>query len=97
MEIKLTFKITCVNEEVTTQDISAQADPNLPIDQQRIMLMQRMLNQYAQVGLLRQPEKDQYILMCPSQIAFVECVLPSVVLANALDVPPAGRGGIISG
>jgi len=98
MDIRLTFKITLVNGEEETQEITAPAvnDPNIPLEQQRILVMQRMLNQYAQVGMLRQPEKDHFILLCPSQIAFVECILPSVVLANALDVP-SPRGGLVSG
>ncbi len=97
MEIKLTFVITRVDGEVENQDITAPAVPDLPLDQQQMIVMQRMLNQYAQVGMLRQPEKDHFILLCPSQIAFVECTLPSVVLANAFDVPPASRGGLING
>ncbi|GEM_PF-5731708 len=99
MEIKLTFKLTLINESVETQEISAPAvnDPNITIDQQQMLLMQRMLNQYTQVGMLRQPEKNKFILLCPSQIAFIECELPSVLVANALDVPPPPRGGLVSG
>ncbi len=98
MDIRLTFKITCTNGEETTQDISTPAvnDPNVPFDKQQAMVMQQMLHQYAQVGLLRQPSPNKFILMCPSQIAFVECELPSIVLANALDVPPAPKGGLIT-
>lgn len=97
MEIKLKFKITCTNGEETEQEISAPVPPEVPIDQARMVLMMKMLNQYAQVGLLRQPKPDQYILMCPSQIAFVECQTSSIVLANALDVPRPQSGGIIAG
>lgn len=98
MDIKLNFKITCTNGEETTQDISTPAvnDPNVPFDKQQAMVMQQMFHQYAQVGLLRQPSPNKFILMCPSQIAFVECELPSIVLANALDVPPAPRGGLVT-
>lgn len=98
MEIKLTFKITRVDGEVETQEITAPAvnDPNITLEQQQMIVMQRMLNQYAQVGMLRQPSKDHFILLCPSQIMFVECELPSILLANALDVPPA-RGGLVNG
>jgi hypothetical protein len=97
MEIKLTFKITRVDGEVEDQEITAPAVPDIPIEQQQMMVMQRMLNQYAQVGMLRQPSKSHFILLCPSQIMFVECELPSVLIANALDVPPAPRGGLVSG
>src|SRR5208337_731881 len=99
MDIRLTFKITLVNGEVETQEITAPAvnDPNITLDQQRMLLMQRMFNQYTQVGMLRQPEKNKFILLCPSQIAFIECELPSVLIASALDVPPPPRGGLVSG
>jgi len=95
LEIKLTFRITTVAETEETQEITAQAvnDPNLTYDQQRIMLMQRMFNQYAQVGLMRQDKPNHFILMCPSQLAFIECELGSVLLANATDVP---RGGLVT-
>lgn len=94
MEIKLTFKITFENGEVTTQDIEVPADPNLPVDKQMLVLMQGMLQQYSQVGMLRQPEKGKFILICPSQIATVECELPSIILANATEVP---KSPIITG
>jgi len=99
MDIRLTFKITRVDGEVETQEITAPAvnDPNLSFDQQRMMVMQRMFNQYAQVGMLRQPAKDHFILLCPSQIMFVECELASLLIANAGDVPPAPRGGLVGG
>src|SRR5271167_556313 len=97
MEIKLKFRITCINEEVTEQEIATPVPPEVPVDQARMVLMMKMMNQYAQVGLLRQPEPDHYILMCPSQIAFVECELPSIVLASPLDVPKTTGGGIIAG
>ena len=97
MEIKLTFAITRVDGEVETQDITAPAHPEVPVDQQKLLLMMKMFNQYTQVGMLRQPKPDHYILLCPSQIMFVECELPSVLIANVLDVPPASRGGLIAG
>jgi hypothetical protein len=99
MDIQLKFKITRVDGEIEDQEITAPAanDPNITFDQQRMIVMQRMFNQYAQVGMLRQPSKDHFILLCPSQIAFVECELNSVLIANALDVPPAPRGGLVSG
>jgi hypothetical protein len=99
MEIKLTFLITRVDGETETQEITAPYvnDPNITLEQQQMIVMQRMLNQYAQVGMLRQPDKGKFILLCPSQIMFVECELPSVLIANALDVPPAPRGGLVSG
>ncbi len=100
MDIKLTFKITCTNGEETSQDINTPAvnDPNVPFDKQQAMVMQQMFHQYATVGLLRQhpDNKNRFILMCPSQIAFVEAELPSIVLANALDVPPVPRGGLVT-
>jgi len=50
-------------------------------------LMQQMLFQYAQVGMLRQPKPGEFVLLCPSQIAMVECTLPSILIANPADVP----------
>jgi|SRR5271157_46105 len=97
MEIKLKFKITCVNEDETEQEISTPVPNDVPLEQARMVVMMKMLNQYAQVGMLRQPSPDHYILMCPSQIAFVECILPSVILASPLDVPKTTGGGIIAG
>ena len=87
MEIKLTFKITFTNDETTTQDITVPADPKHPVEKQMLFLMQQMLNQYSQVGILRQPDKGKFLLICPSQIATVECELPSIILANAMEVP----------
>lgn len=87
MEIKLTFKITFVDGEYTTQDISVPADPQHPVEKQMLFLMQQMLNQYAQVGILRQPTPGSFVLICPSQIAQVECEMPSIVLAGANEVP----------
>lgn len=88
MEIRLTFNITFVDGNSTTQDISVPADPQLPVEKQTLLLMQQALLQYAQVGLLRNPEKSKFFLICPSQIATVECELPSIVLAGADEVPP---------
>jgi hypothetical protein len=88
MEIKLSFLITFVNGEVTTQEISVPADPQHPVEKQTLFLMQQMLQQYSQVGLLRNPEnKKKFLLICPSQIASVECELPSILLAGANEVP----------
>ena len=87
MEIKLKFKITFVSGEVTEQEISLPADPSKPFDLQAKLLMQQMLAQYTQVGMLRQPEPGTFVLLCPSQIAMVECSLPSIILANAAEVP----------
>jgi hypothetical protein len=49
--------------------------------------MMQMLKQYASVGLLRNPEKNKFILICPSRLATVECELPSILLAGANEVP----------
>ncbi len=87
MEIKLSFKITLVSGEQTIQDISFPADPNKPFDPQAKLLMQQMLAQYTQVGMLRQPEPGTFVLLCPSQIAVVECSLPTIIVASALEVP----------
>jgi hypothetical protein len=88
MEIKLTFTITFINGEITTQDIVVPADIKLPIEKQTAFLMQQMLVQYAQVGLLRNPDKGtKFILICPSQIATVECEVPSILLAGANELP----------
>ena len=91
MDISLKFKITCTNGEETEQSITVPADPQLPFEQQQIFVMQKMLNQYAQVGLLRQIEPRKFLLMCPSQLAFVEVELPSILVANPSDVPPAPK------
>jgi hypothetical protein len=87
MEIKLKFKITFVSGEVTEQEISLPADPNKPFDLQAKLLMQQMLAQYTQVGMLRQPTPGTFVLLCPSQIAMVEATLPSIILADATEVP----------
>ena len=91
MDIKLTFALTLVSGETTTQEISAPADPQLPVDRQALAVMQSMLHQYATVGMLRQPEAGHFMLLCPSQIASVECRLPSIVLASPGEAPPSGR------
>jgi hypothetical protein len=49
--------------------------------------MQQMFAQYAQVGILRQPEPGTFVLLCPSQIALVECSLPSIIIADEIEVP----------
>ena len=87
MEIKLKFKITFVSGEQTEQDITVPADPSKSFEGQARALMQTMLAQYAQVGMLRQPAPGHFVLLCPSQIAMVECELPSIVLADASEVP----------
>jgi hypothetical protein len=87
MEIKLKFKITFVSGEVTEQEISLPADPSKPFDLQAKLLMQQMLAQYTQVGMLRQPEPGTFVLLCPSQIAMVEATLPSIIIADATEVP----------
>jgi hypothetical protein len=86
MEIKLSFQITLASGEQTVQEISVPADPGLPFDAQARALMQTMLSQYATVGLLRQ-SAGKYTLLCASQIAMVECELPSILIASAVDVP----------
>jgi hypothetical protein len=87
MEIKLQFRITLADGTETSQEITAPADPQYPIDQQTQLLMMQMLKQYASVGLLRNPEKNKFILICPSRLATVECELPSILLAGANEVP----------
>jgi len=87
MDITLKFKLTLLSGEVTEQEIQIPADPNHPIDKQTRALMQTMMTQYAQVGMLRQPSPGMFMLLCPSQIALVECELPSIVLASANEVP----------
>lgn len=87
MEIKLKFKITFVSGEQTEQEISLPADPSKPFDLQAKLLMQQMLSQYTQVGMLRQPEPGHFVLLCPSQIAMVEATLPTIIIADATEVP----------
>lgn len=87
MEIKLTFKLTFVSGEQTTQEIAVPADPRHAYETQAKALMQTMLSQYATVGMLRQPTPGSYVLLMPSQIAMIECEMPSIILADAQDVP----------
>lgn len=91
MEVKLKFKITFVSGEQTEQEIALPADPSKSFDLQAKLLMQQMLAQYTQVGMLRQPEPGTFVLLCPSQIAMVECSLPSIIIADATEVPDAKR------
>jgi hypothetical protein len=87
VELKLKFKITFVSGEQTEQEIAVPADPNRPIDAQAKLLMQQMLGQYASVGMLRQPEPGTFVLLCPSQLAMIEVSLPSIVIADATELP----------
>jgi hypothetical protein len=87
VEIKLKFKITLVSGEQTEQELTFPADQNKPFDGQAIMFMQQALAQYSTIGMLRQPEKGTFVLLCPSQIAMVEVSLPSIVIANPGEVP----------
>jgi hypothetical protein len=94
MDIKLSFRITFTSGEQTIQDITAQADPRHHVDEQMKALMNRMFIQYASVGMIRQATDDdgrlipnKYMLLCPSQLAMVECELPSIILAGANEVP----------
>lgn len=93
MDIRLEFKITMVNGEETAQTITVPAvnDPQASYEMQQVFLMQKMFNQYAQVGLIRQIEPKKFLLLCPSQLAFVEVEIPSVLIANPTDVPPAPK------
>jgi hypothetical protein len=86
VEIKLKFKITFVSGEQTEQEISVTADPSKPFDAQAKFLMQQMLAQYTSVGMLRQPEPGTFVLLCPSQIAMVEAVLPTILVASADEI-----------
>ncbi len=92
--MKLTFAITFVSGEQTTQDITAQADPRHHVDEQMKALMNRMFIQYATVGMIRNgqnedgtPNPSKFVLLCPSQLALVECEIPSIILAGANEVP----------
>ena len=87
MEIKLQFHIMLTDGTETVQEIVVPADLALPIDTQTQFLMMQMFKQYAGVGLLRNPEKNKFVLICPSQLAAVECELPSIMLAGANEVP----------
>jgi hypothetical protein len=86
MEIKLSFRITLASGEQTMQELSLPADPNKPFDAQAKAWMQQIFAQYTQVGLMRQPEPGTFVLLCPSQIAMVECTLPNIVIATAGEV-----------
>jgi hypothetical protein len=87
MEIKVKFKITFNSGEFTEQEIAVKHDPKYPVDVQQKALMQQMLGQYTSVGMLRQPEPGHYILICPSQIAMVECELSNLIIADATEIP----------
>lgn len=89
MDIKVTFTITLVSGEVTKQEISVPADPAHPVERQTMAVMQTMMQQYATVGMLKQPEKGKFVLLCPSQIALIECEMPSILIASPGDVVPA--------
>lgn len=82
MEIKLTFKITFASGEQTEQEIKFPADPHKDFEGQARLYMQQMLAQYSSVGILRQPQPGTFVLLCPSQIAMVECALPTILLAS---------------
>jgi hypothetical protein len=87
VDIKLSFKITFNSGETTTQEISIQADPRHAFDSQAKALMQQMLGQYASIGMLQQPEPGKYRLILPSQLAVVECELPTILIASENEVP----------
>lgn len=87
MEIKLKFEIVLVDGGFTEQEITVPADPKKPVETQMLFLMQQMFNQYAQVGLLREEPKGTFNLLCPSQLSVIKCTLPSIVIANANEVP----------
>ena len=87
MEISLKFKLTFIDGGISDQTINIPADPKLPIETQMMLLMQKMLTQYAQVGVLREPTPGTFKLICPSQLKSVECEMPSILLANANEVP----------
>lgn len=86
MEIKLSFKITFVSGEQTVQEVALPADPTKSFEAQAKAYLQAMLGQYAQLGMLRQPEVGTFVLLCPSQIAMVECTLPTILLASEGEV-----------
>jgi hypothetical protein len=88
MEIKLSFRITLASGEQTTQELSLPADPAKPFDTQARAWMQQVFAQYTQVGMLRQPEPGTFVLLCPSQIAMVECTLPNILIASAGEIVP---------
>jgi hypothetical protein len=94
MEIKLSFLITFTSGETATQDFNVPADPQHPIDKQTLLLMQQMLTQYSQVGLLRNPEGKKFVLICPSQIATVECELPAILIAGPNELPNSSNSPI---
>jgi hypothetical protein len=94
MEIKLSFLITFTSGETTTQDFNVPADPKHPIDKQTVLLMQQMLTQYSQVGLLRNPSGKKFVLTCPSQIATVECELPAILIAGPNELPNSSNSPI---
>jgi hypothetical protein len=89
MEIKLRFKITFVDGMQKLQEITIPADPRLAVDNQQKALMQTMFSQYATIGYVTHPpdEPDTYRLILPSQIAMVECALPSLIIAQESEVP----------
>jgi len=96
MEIKLTFLITFVSGEQKAQEISIPADPRHPFETQAKALMQTMLSQYATIGYVMHPVRDnetgeilpnRYRLILPSQIGSVECDLPTILIASEHEIP----------
>ena len=89
MDIKLTFLVTFVSGDQKAQEITIPADPRHPFETQAKVLMQTMMQQYAATGyVMSDPEdKNHYILITPSQIARVDCTLPSILIAHENEVP----------
>ena len=77
METNLHFIVTKVDGSQVMQDIKCPTDVVEGA-------MNQMLSQFAQVGMLKK-EGAKYTLLPASQIALVECELPTIVIAAPSD------------
>lgn len=77
MDVSLHFVITKVDGSQVTQDIKCPQDA-------AEQAMNQMLAQYSQVGMLKK-DGTKYMLLPSSQIALVECELPTIVIAGPSD------------
>jgi hypothetical protein len=83
METQLVFKIVKKDGEELEQVI------NCPPEHAESIVNQ-MLAQYAQVGMMRK-SGNKFLLLCCGEIAYVEVELPSVVIASADEAEKASK------
>lgn len=85
MESTLKFVITRITGEVIEQEIKCPPES-------REAAIERMLAQYAQVGMLKR-DGNTYRLLAASQIAEVTVELPTIIIASPDDQPKPPTGG----